>query len=51
MRWVMCYELAPNTCSKAHMLSRVRLLAAHGLQHARLPCPSHLPEFAQTHVH
>ena len=21
----------------------------HGLQHPRLPCPSHLPEFAQTH--
>ena len=23
----------------------------HGLQHARLPCPSQLPEFTQTHVH
>ena len=23
----------------------------HGLQHARLPCPSYFPEFAQTHVH
>ena len=23
----------------------------HGLQHARLPCPSPLPELAQTHVH
>ena len=23
----------------------------HGLQHSRLLCPSHLPEFAQTHVH
>ena len=23
----------------------------HGLQHARLPCPSLSPEFAQTHVH
>ena len=23
----------------------------HELQHARLPCPSHLLEFAQTHVH
>ena len=23
----------------------------HGLQHSRLPCPHHLPELAQTHVH
>ena len=23
----------------------------HGLQHTRLPCPHHLPEFAQVHVH
>ena len=23
----------------------------HGLQHTRLPCPSPLPEFPQTHVH
>ena len=26
-------------------------LQHHGLQHARLPCPSLSPEFAQTHVH
>ena len=26
-------------------------LQPHGLQHAKLPCPSHLLEFAQTHVH
>ena len=26
-------------------------LRPHGLQHARLPCPSHLSEFAQSHVH
>ena len=26
-------------------------LPPHGLQHARLPCPYYLPEFAQTHVH
>ena len=25
-------------------------LQPHGQQHARLPCPSHSPEFAQTHV-
>ena len=26
-------------------------LQPHGLQHARLPCPSPSPELAQTHVH
>ena len=26
-------------------------LRTHGLQHTRVPCPSHLPELAQTHVH
>ena len=26
-------------------------LQPHGLQHARLPCPSPLPELVQTHVH
>ena len=26
-------------------------LRPHGLQHARLPCPSQLPELAQTHAH
>ena len=26
-------------------------LRPRGLQHTRLPCPSHLPELAQTHVH
>ena len=26
-------------------------LRPHGLQHARFPCPSLFPEFAQTHVH
>ena len=26
-------------------------LQTHGLQHARPPCPSQLPEFTQTHVH
>ena len=26
-------------------------LQPHGLQQASLPCPSHLLEFAQTHVH
>ena len=26
-------------------------LRPHESQHARTPCPSHLPEFTQTHVH
>ena len=26
-------------------------LRPHGPQHARLPCPSQLPEFTQTHIH
>ena len=26
-------------------------LRPHGLQHARPPCPHHLPELAQTHIH
>ena len=26
-------------------------LRPHGLQRARLPCPSQFPELAQTHVH
>ena len=26
-------------------------LRPHGLQHARLPCPPHLPGLAQSHVH
>ena len=26
-------------------------LVTHGLQHARLPCPSPSPELAQTHIH
>ena len=33
------------------LLSRVKLFATHGLQHARLPCPSPSPGVAQTHVH
>ena len=28
-----------------------KTLRPHGLQHNRLPCPSHLLEFPQTHVH
>ena len=32
-------------------LSCGQLFRPHGLQHARLPCPSPSPVFAQTHVH
>ena len=37
--------------SDVQALNHVQLFAPHGLQHARLPCPSLCPEFAQTHVH
>ena len=35
------------------LFSRVQLFVTpwNGLQHASLPCPYHLPELAQTHVH
>ena len=32
-------------------LNHVQAFVVHGLHQARLPCPSNLPEFAQTHVH
>ena len=37
--------------SSVQSLSRVRLFATHGLQHARPPCLSPTWEFTQTHVH
>ena len=37
--------------SSAQSLSVSYSLRPHGLQHARPPCPSPLPEFTQTHVH
>jgi len=37
--------------SSIQSLSRVRLFANHGPQHARPPCPSPTPESTQTHVH
>ena len=37
--------------SSVQLLSRVQLFVTHGLQHARLPCPSPLPKVAQIHVH
>ena len=37
--------------SSAQSLSHVQLLQPHGLQHARLPRPSPIPEPTQTHVH
>ena len=38
----MCWCLVTKSCL---------CLWLHGLQHAKLPSPSRLPEFAQTHVH
>ena len=32
-------------------VTQSNFLRPHGLQHPRLPCPSHLLELAQTHVH
>ena len=41
-----------NTClNLIHIFCSVSHLHPHGLQHARLLCPSSLLEFAQTHVH
>ena len=37
--------------SSFQSLSRVWLFATPGLQHARPPCPSQLPQPTQTHVH
>ena len=37
------YMLSPSIVSDS--------LRPHGLQHARLPCPSSFPEFSQIHVH
>ena len=37
--------------SSVQLLSRVRLLWPHELQHARPPCPSPTPRVTQTHVH
>ena len=37
-----------NCCSVTQLCVTLRL---HGLQLARLPCPYHLPEFAQSCVH
>ena len=38
-----------SCCSVAQVVSNS--LQPHGLLHTRLPCPSHLLELAQTHVH
>ena len=40
---------ASHKCWVASVMSDS--LQPHGLQHTRLPCPSQLPEFVQTHVH
>ena len=39
-----------NALSSVQLLSRVRLLATHGLQHAGLPCPSPTPRACSNHV-
>ena len=47
-RWWHFLRLVLDCFSHSVMSHSLRL---HGLQHARLPCPSPSPEFAQTHVH
>ena len=47
---------APSSNSNNHMFQfscsvLSDSLQPHGLQHCRLPCPSPVPEFSQTHVH
>ena len=41
----------PNTYLLFNHLVMSDSLGPHGPQHARLPCPYHLLELAQTHVH
>ena len=50
--WKPCISVSPWTLS-VHFSCSVMSDSSqpHGLQHARLPCPSQLPERAQTHVH
>ena len=36
--------------SSVQLLNCVQLFVTHGLQHARLPCPSPLPKIAQMRV-
>ena len=46
--------MIPCICGRLYSvqsLSRVQLFVTHGLQHARLPCPSPTPRACQTHVH
>ena len=38
-----CFSLLSNFAAVVQLLSRVNSLQAHGLQHARLPCPSPSP--------
>ena len=38
-----CFSLLSNFVAVVQLLSRVNSLQAHGLQHARLPCPSPSP--------
>ena len=57
LKWIYIFTVDKythiNTCTLVHLSYLVlsNSLWPHGLQHTRLPCPSHLPELAQTHVH
>ena len=44
LAWGRCYSLSqPVWSGSVQSLNHVRLFAIHGLQHARLPCPSPTP--------
>ena len=44
----LCFGISSVQISRSVMSHSLR---PHESQHARPPCPSHLPEFTQTHVH
>ena len=50
VQWV-CWDIARLQKVVIQSLTVSDSLWPHGLQQARFPCPSLLPEFAQTHVH
>ena len=50
-RKICIFVLTVTFTSISSVVQSCPTLRPHGLQHARLPCPSPLPELAQTHVY
>ena len=51
-QWVGLDPLSHDVCCCCCLVTKSCLtLQPDRLQHIRLPCPHHLPEFAQTHIH